>query len=116
MSLVEITALSLAEIVGDFGFKKFANQGGIISLVTGCVGYVFVILFLIVSLQNSTVLMVNTLWDGLSCIIENSCAYIFLGERFEHIFQYIGMLMIISGVFLMKAPLLKTIPFKWPSI
>ena len=45
MSLVEVTALSLAEIVGDFGFKQFANQGGIIPLVTGIVGYFFVIMF-----------------------------------------------------------------------
>ncbi len=116
MSLVEVTALSLAEIVGDFGFKQFANQGGIIPLVTGIVGYFFVIGFLIVSLQGSSVLLINNLWDGLSAIIESIAAYIFLGERFEHFSQYLGMIMIIAGVFLLKVPLTRDHKFKMPSI
>jgi hypothetical protein len=59
MSYVDIGALCLAEIVGDFGFKAFANNGGIRNFATGSVGYLGVIFFLIKSLQGSTVLLVN---------------------------------------------------------
>ena len=33
MSYQEIISLILTEIVGDFGFKEFANKGGIINLL-----------------------------------------------------------------------------------
>jgi hypothetical protein len=39
MSLIEITALSLSEIIGDFAFKEFANNGGIAPLLIGIGGY-----------------------------------------------------------------------------
>lgn len=116
MSLVEVTALTLSEIVGDFGFKQFANQGGIIPLVTGIVGYFFVIGFLIVSLQGSSVMLINGSWDAVSGIIESIAAYIFLGERFEHTSQYFGLIFIVLGLYLLKVPLTRDHKFKMPSI
>lgn len=35
MSLVEIGTLTLYEIVGDFGYQYFANNGGIVSFAVG---------------------------------------------------------------------------------
>jgi len=40
-------------------------------------------------------------------------AYIFLGERFEHNFQYIGLVLISIGLYLLKIPL-KNKPFVMP--
>ena len=63
MSLLQIGLLSLIEIVGDFGLKQYANHGGIFSLMTGIIGYIGVVCMLIVSLQGSTILIVNGAWD-----------------------------------------------------
>ena len=48
MSLPQIIGLSLIEIVGDFSLKEYANQGGIIHLITGIIGYIGVIIMLII--------------------------------------------------------------------
>ena len=52
MSLVDIGFLSVAEIVGDFGFHQFANTGGIGSFMTGLGGYIATIYLLIRALQE----------------------------------------------------------------
>ena len=116
MSLIEITALSLSEIIGDFAFKEFANNGGIAPLLIGIGGYLLVMCFLIISLQGSTILMVNGAWDGVSALIESIAAYIFLGERFHNYLQYIGLCSIIVGVFLLKIPLNRKHAFYIPGI
>ena len=115
MSLPEIIFLSIVEIIGDFGYKEFANNGGLIPFMIGTIGYIGVIIMLIVALQNSTVIMVNGAWDGVSGLIESISAYIFLGERFEHWFQYVGLIFISMGLYLLKIPLKKIKQFKFPN-
>ena len=115
MSLLEIFALSLSEIIGDFAFKEFANNGGLAPLLIGVGGYLLVMCFLIISLQGSTILMVNGAWDGMSAVIESLAAYIFLGERFHNYLQYVGLCIIIVGIFLLKIPLNRKYPFHVPS-
>jgi len=116
MSVAQIAGLSAIEIVGDFGFKEFANKGGIIPFLFGCVGYVGVVLMLIISLQGSSILMVNGAWDGMSTIMSSLAAYVFLGERFESGIQYIGLFLIITGLFLLKIPWTKEKAFVWPKL
>ena len=45
MSYQHLIPLVLTEIVGDFGYKVFANQGGVIPFATGTIGYVGVVYF-----------------------------------------------------------------------
>lgn len=116
MSFVDIGALTLFEIVGDFGFQKFANGGGIIPFVFGTTGYIGVIYFLIKSLQGSTILLVNGAWDGISAIIESIAAMIILGERFNSIYQYLGLTFIILGLFFLKIPLHRKKQFRFPKL
>ena len=116
MSLADITAMSVVEIVGDFAFKKFANEGGATYFATGVAGYIGVVYFLIRSLQGSTVLMVNGAWDGVSTIIESIAAFVILGERFEDIGQYVGLLLIVLGLFLLKVPLKRYKAFEFPKM
>jgi multidrug transporter EmrE-like cation transporter len=116
MSIPQIFALSSIEIIGDFALKKFANEGGIINLTVGVLGYIGVVCFLIVSLQGSTILMVNGAWDGISTIIESLEAYFILGERFDSPLQYIGLLFIVVGLFLLKIPLKKDGSFIMPKL
>jgi multidrug transporter EmrE-like cation transporter len=116
MSLPEIIALTIVEIIGDFGYKEFANKGGLIPFIIGTFGYIGVVIMLIISLQGSTILMVNSAWDGISGLLESACAYIFLGERFQHFSQYIGILLIALGLYLLKIPLEKKHKFVFPNI
>jgi len=105
MSLPQIVLLSMSEIIGDFGFKRYANKGGIVSFSIGSIGYFGVICMLIVSLRGSTILMVNSSWDGISALLESIAAYVILGERFDDPWQYVGILFIITGLFLLNIPL-----------
>ena len=116
MSLPQIFALSTIEIIGDFALKQYANKGGLRNLAVGIVGYVGVVAMLIVSLQDSTILMVNGAWDGISTIIESLAAFFILGERFENVNEYIGMFLIIAGLFFMKIPMKRKNTFVFPNI
>jgi len=107
MSFPQLAALTLVEIVGDYGLKEYANGGGWPYLATGVVGYIGVVVALIVNLQGSSILLVNNAWDGMSTLMESLFAYFILGERFEHWMQYVGLAMIIVGLFLLRIPLKK---------
>ena len=115
MSYEDIGALIIAEIIGDFGFQKFANNGGITSFSVGIGGYIGVIYFLIRSLQGSQILMVNAVWDGLSALLETVAAMIFLGEYFDDPWKYVGITLIILGLFFLKVPLKRNKPFIFPN-
>lgn len=116
MSLVQIGLLSTIEIVGDFALKQYANHGGIFSLMIGIIGYIGVVCMLIISLQNSTILIVNGAWDGVSTLLESAAAYILLGERFNDVWQYIGLGFIILGLYLLKIPFRKKQAFVIPKL
>jgi multidrug transporter EmrE-like cation transporter len=114
MSLPQILTLSLTEIIGDTALKLYANDNGIQYLGLGIISYIGVIILLIISLQDSTILMVNNAWDGTSSLIESIFAYVILGERFDNYFQYFGIGFIIIGLYLLKIPISKSHPFHIP--
>jgi len=105
MSYQDIVPLIFTEIIGDFGYKEFANKGGLNNFITGTVGYIGVVYFLIRSLQNSQVLLVNAAWDGLSALIESIAAIVILGEKFDDPWRYFGIVLIVLGLFFLKLPL-----------
>jgi multidrug transporter EmrE-like cation transporter len=49
--------------------------------------------------------MINIAWDGMSAFIESFLAFIVLGERFSDPNQYIGLGLIVAGLFFLKIPL-----------
>lgn len=114
MSIPQIFALTCLEVVGDFGLKEYANDGGSLYLGAGIAGYVGVVIMLIVSLQGSSILLVNNGWDGMSSLLESILAYLILGERFDNYMQYIGILFIAVGMYLLKIPWKKQNPFHIP--
>jgi len=114
MSLPQILALSLTEIIGDVALKEYANDKGIGYLNIGVAGYIGVVILLIINLQGSSILLVNNAWDGTSSLLESLYAYFILGERFENYLQYFGVVLIIFGLYLLKIPLSKKHPFHIP--
>jgi len=101
--MLNIILMSISEVVGDFGFKGVARQGGINNWVAGIGGYIAVIYFLIKSLKAGNVMYVNGMWDGISAIIGTLAAFIILGERLNTPSQYMGLTLIIGGIFCLKA-------------
>jgi len=104
MSTFDIGALSIAEIIGDFGFKAFARTGAPAAFAQGTLGYVGIVYFLIRSLKVGNVLYVNGMWDGISAVLESVAAYMILGERLKRPIEYIGLAVIILGIFMLHAP------------
>jgi multidrug transporter EmrE-like cation transporter len=102
MSLTELTALSLTEIVGDFGYGNYADTGSLRGFLQGTFGYIGVVFFLIRSLRQGNVMYVNGMWDGMSGIIETIAAYLILGERLTSWMQYLGIVMIGIGLVFLK--------------
>jgi small multidrug resistance pump len=103
MTTVDIIMVSLAEVIGDFGFKGVARQGGLMNWASGLGGYVGVIYFLIKSLRVGNVTYVNGMWDGVSAIIETLAAFFLFGERLNSPTQYMGLGLIIAGLFALKS-------------
>lgn len=116
MSYVDVLCITFAEIVGDFGYKEFANKGGASRFAIGTVGYVGVIYFLIRSLQGSTILLVNSAWDGISALVESIAAIVFLGERFDDPRKYVGVIFIVIGLFFLKMPVVNERKFVFPKM
>jgi multidrug transporter EmrE-like cation transporter len=102
MSLINLTLLSLTEIVGDFGFRFFAENGQINGFLQGMFGYVGVIFFLIRSFKTGNVTYVNGMWDGISGLFETVAAYVILGERLSSVWNYLGIVMIAMGLVFLK--------------
>jgi multidrug transporter EmrE-like cation transporter len=115
MSFVDIFLLTTTEIIGDYGFKLFANNGGVSNFCIGISGYIGVVYFLIRALQGSTILLVNNAWDGMSGLIESAFAFFVLNERLNSIYQYFGIAFIIFGLFLLKIPFHRKKEFVFPS-
>ena len=97
-----IVALSVIEIYGDFSLRFFAQTNSTKWLVHGLLGYAGVVYMLIRSFKFKNVLYVNGMWDGVSGITESIASYVFLGDRLETPTEYLGLVLIISGVALMK--------------
>lgn len=115
MSLVQLLGLSAIEIVGDTGFKYYANNAGLEYLFMGVIGYIGVVIMLVISLEGSTLLMVNNGWDAISSLMESLFAIFVLGERFQNWFQYLGVIFIVIGLYLIKIPLNKSQPLYIPA-
>jgi len=97
-----VVALSVVEVYGDFSLRFYAQTNKLHWLAHGIVGYVGVVALLIKSFKFKNVLYVNGMWDGVSGVVESVAAYVLLGDRFEKTSEYIGLVMIVIGVVLMK--------------
>lgn len=103
MSMQNLLLLSLVEIIGDFGYERYADTKQMSGFIQGTLGYIGVVYFLIKTLSGGNVMYVNGMWDGISGIMETIAAYVILGERLTSWVQYLGLVMISGGLVLLKA-------------
>jgi multidrug transporter EmrE-like cation transporter len=94
--------VAISEIFANFHFRWFATHHATSDLVQGLAGYVGVVYFLIQALRLENVLYVNAMWDGLSAILQSAAAMVFLGDRLKTGQEYVGMLLVFAGVFLLN--------------
>ena len=94
-----IALVSLSEYLGDSNFKLYARSGQLNHLGMGLVAYTVMISFLIKSLARSNLIYTNGMWDGVSALITTILAFLLLGERLTTIQQWLGLAMIIGGIF-----------------
>ena len=99
---IYIWLLSAIEIYGDFAFRFYAQTNSNGWLFQGIIGYIGVVYFLIQSFRYNNVLYVNNMWDGASSIIESIAAYVLLGDRLKKPTQYVGIIMIMLGMYLVR--------------
>ena len=99
--LVNVVLVAASEIFANFHLRWFGTGGGTLDLVQGLLGYGGVVYFLTQALRLENVLYVNALWDGLSAIFQSAAAMLLLGDRLKSGQEYVGMLFVFAGVFLM---------------
>jgi multidrug transporter EmrE-like cation transporter len=97
-----VTAMVFIEIFADFQLRFYATTEKLIHLLAGILGYTGVLYYFIQALRLDTVLYVNALWDGISHISESMFAYFVMGERLRNTPQYIGLVMVVVGTFIMR--------------
>jgi multidrug transporter EmrE-like cation transporter len=101
MSLALLVTLSLAEIVGDTEFKFYARTGQSSHLSIGVAAYAAVIFLLIKALKVGNLMYVNGMWDGTSALLETLFAFFILKETLNTKYQYLGIALIILGIYLL---------------
>lgn len=100
--LSNITLASIVEYIGDSSLKLYARSSKNLYLILGLFSYLLLVLFLIKILKYSNVMQMNIQWDAISVILETLLAYILLAERLSNVNQYIGFLLIVSGLIIMN--------------
>ena len=103
MAFLDIVTLSLIEIFGDFNLRWYAQTNQIEFLYKGVLGYIGVIYFLVRALRGGNLLYVNGMWDSLSTVLNSGAAFILLGDRLKTNTQYLGLLLAVIGIYLLKS-------------
>ena len=102
MSSIDILVLSAIEVFADFNLRWYAQTNNPAYFGYGSVGYIGVVLYLIKCLRTENVMYVNGMWDGVSALIESLAAYLVLGDRLKKPTQYAGLVLLITGSFMLK--------------
>jgi multidrug transporter EmrE-like cation transporter len=102
MAFLDIVTLSLIEIFGDFNLLWYTQTNQVEFLYKGILGYIGVVYFLVQALRGGNLLYVNGMWDSLSTVFNSLAAFILLGDRLKTNSQYLGLMLIIVGIYMLK--------------
>jgi len=94
-----IILISFIEFFGDSSFKVYARTKNNDYLISGIFWYSLMVYLLITALKFGNVAYVNGMWDSVSCLIETVLAIWLLHETLSNRIQYLGIVLIIAGIF-----------------
>jgi multidrug transporter EmrE-like cation transporter len=101
MTLLNVLAMTLAEIFGNANFKNFAGAGGHHGhLAGGLIGYLGVMFFLVKSFASTSMLVTTFMWEGMITVLGSAYAFLILGERFTSWIQYLGAALAVLSVWM----------------
>ena len=93
MTLLNVCCMTMTEIFGNFNIQRYAQTNRRTDLLLGLLGYMGVIYFLIRSFGHGNMLWVGAMWEGMIIVLSSAFAYFYLGERFSHPVQYLGIVL-----------------------
>jgi multidrug transporter EmrE-like cation transporter len=96
-----ILLLTIAELIGDTGYK-YAAEKSTSYLPAGISGYIGVQYYLYESLKEKNLLYTNAVWNAYNTVLESAWCYFYLGERLKDGKEYLGLGLIIAGLFLIN--------------
>ena len=102
MAFLDIVTLSLVEIFGDFNLVWYTQTNQVEFLYKGILGYIGVVYFLIQALRGGNLLYVNGMWDSLSTVFNSIASFVLLGDRLKTNSQYVGLFLVVIGIYLLK--------------
>jgi multidrug transporter EmrE-like cation transporter len=85
--------MSVTEIFGNRNIQNYAQTNEYKHLLFGILGYIGVVFFLTRSFGSGNMLWVSTMWEGMILILGTAFAYFYIGERFHHPVQYLGIIL-----------------------
>jgi drug/metabolite transporter (DMT)-like permease len=100
MVLPQIFMMGAAETYANMNLKKYAGDGSRRSLIHGLLAWVIVIFLLINSFKSHNLLHVSILWEFAITIFTALTAYFILGERFTSRWQWLGVVLVFVGAYL----------------
>ena len=99
MTLLNIVCMSVAEIFGNRSIQNYAQTKKVRDLFLGLLGYLVVVYFLYRSFGEQNMMWVSAMWQGMIIVLGSAFAYFYIGERFTHPMQYIGVLLGLAAMF-----------------
>ena len=93
MTFLNVCLMSITEIFGNRSIQNYAQTKKYKDLLLGILGYIGVIFFLTRSFSHGNMLWVSTMWEGMILILGTAFAYFYIGERFHHPVQYLGIVL-----------------------
>jgi multidrug transporter EmrE-like cation transporter len=91
--------MSIAEIFGNRSIQNYSQSKKMRDLILGLLGYVVVIYFLYKSFGQGNMMWVSTMWQGMIIVLGSAFAYFYIGERFTHPLQYVGVVLGLLAMF-----------------
>jgi len=85
--------MSIAEIFGNRSIQNYSQSKRTKDLILGLLGYMVVIYFLYKSFGQGNMMWVSTMWQGMIIVLGSAFAYFYIGERFTHPLQYVGVVL-----------------------
>ena len=93
MTILNVLAMTLAELFGNTHLKFFSENGSHHHLGLGLFAYLVVIFFLVKSFTSKASMMWTCImWEAMIVIGGAITAYLVFGEKFTHWVQWLGVL------------------------